>query len=149
MSTFNWAIGAGGPLRAIPGAVGSTYTIPPWPGLNGPAGPYAINTRSNYPLQINSASGQPVLVIKHDGEAVWSGKPSEAADALVKNLTFRLEKTAGVTKAARRRYYYQACKNILDKAERMTHEEFIDFLRKHVYTREGQVIMDTLKDEQN
>lgn len=90
-----------------------------------------------------------MLCIKPDGEAVWTGKPSEAADIMVKNLTFRFEDRAGITKAARRRYYYQACKNILAKAEHMQHEEFIDFLRKHVYTREGQIIVDSLKNEQN
>ena len=113
-------------------------------------GSLSINTtQPKYAFQLNSAPNQTVLMITPDGEAVWSGKPSEAADALMKNLTFRLEETAGFTKAVRRRYYYQACKNILSKAETMTHEEFIDFLRKHVYTREGQVIMDTLKNEQN
>lgn len=121
------------------------------PGVATPqVGSFAINaTQPKYSFQLNSEPGRTVLVIKPDGEAIWSGKPSEAADALMKNLTFRLEENAGVTKAVRRRYYYQACKNILNKAESMTHEEFIDFLRKHVYTRESQVIMDTLKNEQN
>jgi hypothetical protein len=88
-----------------------------------------------------------VLTITGDGDVEWTGKPSEAADVLVKSFQFAVENKKGVTKAARRRYYYRACKNILNKAEKMEHEQFIDFLQKQVYNRERKVIIDSLKGD--
>jgi accessory colonization factor AcfC len=89
----------------------------------------------------------PVLTITGDGDVIWSGKPSEAADILVQSFQFAVEDKKGITKAARRRYYYRACKNLLAKAEKMEHPEFVDFLRKHVYNKERRVIMSALKGE--
>ena len=88
-----------------------------------------------------------VLTITGDGDVVWSGKPSEAADILVTSFQFAVEDKKGITKAARRRYYLKACQNILNKAEKMEHEEFLDFLKKQVYNKERKVIMDALKGE--
>ncbi len=90
-----------------------------------------------------------MLIITKDGDVEWHGKPSEAADALVRTFQFKVEDMKGVTKAARRRYYLRACQNILNKAETMEHAEFIDFLKKHVYNKERTVIMDSLKYEQD
>ena len=89
-----------------------------------------------------------VLTITGDGEVIWSGKPSQAADVLVRSFQLAVEDAKGVTKAARRRYYYKACKNILNKAEKMEHDEFVDFLRKQVYNRERTVILDGLKGKE-
>lgn len=89
-----------------------------------------------------------VLTITGDGDVQWTGRPSEAADILVKSFQFAVEDKKGVTKAARRRYYYKACKNILNKAEKMEHKEFIDFLQKQVYNRERKVIIDSLKGDE-
>lgn len=94
-------------------------------------------------------NNKPVLIITADGDVEWLGKPSEAADILVSSFQLKVEESKGVTKAARRRYYLKACQNILNKAERMEHSEFVDFLRKHVYNRERKVIMDALKGEEN
>jgi len=88
-----------------------------------------------------------VLVITSDGDVEWNGKPSEAADCLVRTFQFAVEDMKGVTKAARRRYYYKACKNILNKAEKMEHQEFLDFLQKQVYNKERRVIMDSLRGD--
>ena len=96
-------------------------------------------------IQFNNKNSQPVLVITQDGDVEWHGKPSEAADCLERVFQFKVEDMKGVTKAARRRYYHRACKNILNKAEKMEHEEFLDFLRKQVYNKERTVIMDSLK----
>ncbi len=90
-----------------------------------------------------------ILTITADGDVIWNGKPSQAADVLVRTFQIAVENKKGVTKAAKRRYYYQACKNILNKAERMEHQEFIDFLQKQVYNRERKVIIDSLKGEQD
>ena len=88
------------------------------------------------------------MIITQDGDVEWHGKPSEAADCLVRTFQFAVEDMKGVTKAARRRYYLRACQNILNKAEKMEHTEFVDFLKKQVYNKERRVIMDSLKGEQ-
>lgn len=98
-------------------------------------------------ITFNSTPTTPVLTITSDGEVIWNGKPSEAADILVQSFQFKVEQTKGFTKAARRRYYYIACKNILNKAEKMEYREFLDFLQKHVYNKERKVILDGLKGE--
>lgn len=100
----------------------------------------------NNNITFNTPS-KPVLTITGDGDVIWSGKPSEAANILVQSFQFKVEETKGFTKAARRRYYYKACKNILNKAEKMEHQEFLDFLNKHVYNKERKVILDGLKGE--
>lgn len=99
-------------------------------------------------ISFNNKESKPVLIITNDGEVEWHGKPSEAADALVRTFQFTVENEKGVTKAARRRYYLRACRNILNKAEKMEKEEFIAFLQKQVYNKERRVIMDTLKGEE-
>jgi len=96
-------------------------------------------------IQFNNRDSKPVLVITQDGDVEWHGKPSEAAEALTRTFQFAVEDMKGVTKAARRRYYYRACKNILNKAEQMEHQEFLDFLKKHVYNKERRVIVDALQ----
>lgn len=110
-----------------------------------------INIASNYipnnNITFNSAPAKPVLTITADGDVIWSGKPSEAADCLVRTFQFKVEDVKGVTKAARRRYYLRACQNILNKAEKMEHTKFVDFLKKQVYNKERRVIMDSLKGD--
>ena len=102
---------------------------------------------SNNAIQFNNKNSQPVLIITKDGDVEWHGKPSEAAEALTRTFQFAVEDMKGVTKAARRRYYYRACKNILNKAEKMEHQEFLDFLQKQVYNKERRVIMDSLRGD--
>jgi hypothetical protein len=99
-------------------------------------------------ITLGNPSNPAVLVITQDGDVEWHGKPSEAADCLVRSFQFAVEDMKGVTKAARRRYYLKACQNILNKAEKMEHQEFLDFLQKQVYNKERRVIMDSLKGEQ-
>jgi hypothetical protein len=98
-------------------------------------------------ITFNNQNSKPVLIITQDGDVEWHGKPSEAANALVRTFQFTVEDMKGVTKAARRRYYLRACQNILNKAEKMEHTEFVDFLRKQVYNKERTVIMDALKGD--
>ena len=93
----------------------------------------------------NAANNKPVLVITSDGEVEWHGKPSKAAEILVTSFQFAVEDKKGITKAARRRYYYKACKNI---AEGMEYHQFLDFLRKQVYNKERRVIVDGLTSEE-
>jgi hypothetical protein len=99
-------------------------------------------------ITFKSQNDNTVLVITKDGDVEWHGKPSEAADTLVRTFQFAVESQQGITKAARRRYYYGACKNILNKAEKMEQNQFLDFLRKQVYNKERRVIMDGLKGEE-
>ena len=99
-------------------------------------------------ITFNSKPSTPVLTITEDGDVIWSGKPSEAANILVQSFQFKVEETKGFTKAARRRYYYKACKNILNKAEKMEQDQFLDFLRKQVYNKERRVIIDGLKGDE-
>ena len=136
-----WVGGAAGSSTPIFGGAGANYTA--GSGLN------FANYTPNNSITFNGQSGKPVLVITNDGDVEWHGKPSEAADCFVQTFQFTVEKTKGFTKANRRRYYYLACKNILNKAEGMEREEFLDFLRKHVYNKERTVIMDGLRGEEN
>ena len=103
---------------------------------------------NNNMISFNNPDSKPVLVITNDGDVEWHGKPSEAADCLVRTFQFKVEDMKGVTKSARRRYYLQACQNILNKAETMPHDEFVAFLQKQVYNKERRVIMDGLKGEE-
>jgi len=100
-------------------------------------------------VQFNSSGPKTVLTITGDGDVIWTGKPSEAADILVRSFQMSVEDAKGVTKAARRRYYALACRNILSKAEDMEYEEFLAFLNREVYNRERKVILDSLKGEDN
>jgi hypothetical protein len=113
---------------------------------------YGAGLSINYTTQRNTITfGNPsnpaVLVITADGDVEWNGKPSEAAEALTRTFQFAVEDMKGITKAARRRYYHRACKNILNKAEKMEHQEFLDFLQKQVYNKERRVIMDSLRGD--
>lgn len=110
---------------------------------------YAGSLTPNSSITFNTQGNKRVLVITQDGDVEWHGKPSEAADCLVRTFQFKVEDMKGVTKAARRRYYAMACRNLLEKSEKMNHKEFIDFLNKEVYNREKRVIMDSLKGEDN
>lgn len=94
----------------------------------------------------NSGLSSTVLTITQDGDVIWNGKPSEAADILVRSFQMRVEDENGVTKAAKRRYYALACRNILKQAEQMEYEEFLAFLNREVYNRDRKVILDGLKD---
>jgi hypothetical protein len=105
------------------------------------------NIVPNNTITFGNPSNPNVLVITHDGDVEWNGKPSEAAEALKRTFQFVVEDKKGITKAARRRYYLRACQNILNKAEKMEYEEFVAFLNKQVYNREKRVIMDSLKGE--
>ena len=94
-------------------------------------------------------NNKPVLTITQDGDVEWTGKPSEAADAIMRVLQIRVEDKKGLTKAARRRYYALACRNILEQAERMEYEEFLAYLNREVYNRNSKVIMDSLRGEED
>jgi hypothetical protein len=118
------------------------WTVPVGQGLS------IGNIVPNNSITFGNPSNPKVLVITHDGDVEWHGKPSEAADALVRTFQFKVEDMKGVTKAARRRYYLRACQNILNKAEKMEHPEFIDFLQKQVYNKERRVIIDTLQGKE-
>jgi len=126
-------------ISAIYGAQGSSYTAGSGLGI-GANVPYAPNS-----IQFNNTNTKPVLTITHDGEVIWDGKPSEAAEALKRTFQFTVEDMKGVTKAARRRYYWRAVDNLARKSEQMTADEFVDFVRKQAYNRECKVLIDTLK----
>lgn len=94
-----------------------------------------------------SAANLAILTITHEGDVIWNGKPSEAAGILVRSFQMRVEDEKGVTKAAKRRYYALACRNILKQAEQMEYEEFLAFLNREVYNRDRKVILDGLKNQ--
>jgi hypothetical protein len=102
---------------------------------------------TNNAITFSNKDSKPVLVITKDGDVEWHGKPSEAAEALETIFQFKVEDMKGITKAARRRYYAMACRNILEKAEQMEYKDFLVFLNKQVYNREKTVIMDSLQGE--
>ena len=108
--------------------------------------PYSSLISSNV-IEFTNNENKPVLSITQDGDVEWHGKPSEAAEAMKRTFQFTVEDMKGVTKAARRRYYLRACQNILNKAQKMEHDDFVAFLQKQVYNKERRVIMDSLKEE--
>jgi len=101
----------------------------------------------NHSITFNSQGNKPVLIITKDGDVEWRGKPSESAEALKRTFQFTVEDMKGVTKAARRRYYYRAVSNLAKKSQSMSANEFVDFVQKQAYTRERKVILDSLKGE--
>ena len=116
-----------------------SYTIGP---------PYTIGASSTPSMiTVNSKDNKKLMEITSNGDVEWYGKPSEAARVLVQCLQMQVETTKGITKAAKRRYYYMACKNLLKKSKTMKHEEFVDFLEKQVYNRESKIIWDALSNE--
>jgi len=125
------------------GAIGSPYKYQAGLGISMPP------PTTNNSIQFNNKNSQPVLIITHDGDVEWHGKPSEAAEALTRTFQFKVEDMKGVTKAARRRYYWKAVDNLAKKSEKMSAEEFVDFVRKQAYNRECRVLIDTLKGEVN
>jgi len=125
------------------GAIGSPYNYQAGLGISMPP------PTTNNSIQFNNKNSQPVLIITHDGDVEWHGKPSEAAEALTRTFQFKVEDMKGVTKAARRRYYWRAIDNLAKKSEKMSAEEFVDFVRKQAYNRECRVLIDTLKGEVN
>jgi len=135
--------------------LGSAYSIQASAGANGGSGSgiYSIGQiHAPHPphvITVHSADGKPVLVITRDGDVEWHGKPSEAAKVMVRSLQVKVEESKGVDKAARRRYYYLACRNLLSKAKQMDQEKFIDYLEKQVYNREIKIMWDALSNEQN
>jgi hypothetical protein len=98
-------------------------------------------------IVFNSSDNNAILTITGAGDVIWSGKPSEAAAVMVRSFTFTVEDELGISKAARRRYYYLACRNLLSKAKKMDGKELIDHLEKEVYNREGKVMWDALTNE--
>jgi hypothetical protein len=116
-----------------------------------PSTPFTWNTNiaNTVPsmITLNSKDNKKVMEITSNGDVEWYGKPSEAARILVQSLQMQVETTKGITKAAKRRYYYMACKNLLNKSKTMSHQEFVDFLEKQVYNRESKIIWDALSNE--
>lgn len=149
-------LGSAFSYHSSPGANGGIGTTLNYGGLaagaNGTSGSgiYSISqSYTNNAITINSSSNKTVMIITKEGDVEWYGKPSEAAKVLVRILQVAVDDSKGVTKAARRRYYYMACKNILGKAKTMDHDKFIDYLEKQVYNREVKIMWDALSNEQN
>lgn len=134
-----------------PGTGIIAQTVASWSAYNIPAGVTSATFVPNNNIQFNTgkSNAYPILTITGDGDVIWNGKPSQAADILVRSFQLAVEDAKGVTKAAKRRYYLLACQNLLNKATTMEHNEFVDFLKKQVYNRETKVIMDSLKYGQN
>ena len=129
--------------------IGSNGTLPQWTSLAGSGLTIGNLQPNNNMISFHDKNEKAILIITNDGDVEWNGKPSEAADALVRTFQFKVEDMKGVTKAARRRYYLRACQNILNKAEKMEHNQFVAFLQKQVYNKERRVIMDSLKGNEN
>lgn len=134
---FTWKGNQGIGVGVVAQTIGQLH-----PSLSSTVSTVAAQTSA---FTFQTADNKPVLIIRKDGEVEWHGKPSEAATVMAACFQFKVEDKQGVTKATRRRYYLTACKNILNKAEKMQHEEFIDFLKSQVYNRERRVIMDSLQ----
>jgi hypothetical protein len=133
--------GTSGQVLASNGVGQSYFTFAPTSNLS--VGTFVPNNN----ITFNSQQNKPVLVITGNGDVEWHGKPSEAADCLVRTFQFAVEEKKGVTKAARRRYYYRAVNNLAKKSRTMSAEQFVDFVQKQAYTRERKVILDSLRGE--
>ena len=102
----------------------------------------------NSGITFNSQGSNEILRITPEGDVKWSGTPSQAAEVFRQCLQFHVEDQVKFKAAARSRYYMLACKNILNKAETMQHDELLDFLKDQVYNRERKVIIDSLKGKE-
>ena len=102
----------------------------------------------NTGITFNSQGSKEVVRITPEGDVKWSGTPSQAAEVFRQCLQFHVEDQVKFKAAARSRYYMLACKNILNKAETMQHDELLDFLKDQVYNRERKVIIDSLKGKE-
>lgn len=130
-----------------PGVGFTAQTVASWSAHNIPV--TTLNSTANNMSGFNFVSQQEtILTITGDGEVIWKGKPSQAADILVRSFQLAVEDKKGITKSARRRYYWKAVDNLAKKSEKMSPEEFVDFVRKQAYNRERKVLIDTLKGEQ-
>lgn len=122
------------------GAVGPTTIYQQPKGSNGPAGP----VKSNLSIEANSKE---VLRITADGNVLWFGKPSQAADVL-RNILCNLVDEK-IKPSMRQRTYVRACQSILARARTMEKSELIDFLEKSIENRKTSEIMLLLRDDKN
>jgi hypothetical protein len=126
------------------GPVGATGQS--WPaGSNGPPGPSNPYVFVNTNNQTNAAisftdQDRAVLTITKDGDVVWGGKPSKAADVLEQTLGNMIDGKAA-SASMRQRTYMRACQSLLSKARNMTKEEFIAHLEESIANRNSKVVL--------
>ena len=93
-------------------------------------------------------NGKNVLNITADGEVVWMGKPSQAADHFVRMLENVIDSRVA-TASMRQRTYLRACRSILARARSMSTEELIAFLEGSVQNRENHVMLLSLRNDKS
>lgn len=130
-----------GPQGAM-GPVGATGQS--WPaGSNGPANPYVyVNTtgQNNAALTFTTSTNDAVLTITKDGDVVWGGKPSKAADVLEQTLCNMIDGKAA-SASMRQRTYMRACRSLLARVRTMTKEEFIAHLEESIANRNSKFVL--------
>lgn len=131
------AIGASGPQGAM-GPVGS----------NGPASPHKLvlyhDQYENAAITFTNQN-KTVLTITNDGDVIWSGKPSQAADVLEQTFSNMIDSKAA-SASMRQRTYMRACQSLLAKARSMTKEEFIAHLEESIANRNSKVVLLALNE---
>jgi hypothetical protein len=112
-------------------------------GSNGPANPYVyVNTtaQNNAALTFTTSTNDAVLTITKDGDVIWGGKPSKAADVLEQTLGNMIDGKAA-SASMRQRTYMRACQSLLAKARNMTKEEFIVHLEESISNRNSKTVL--------
>lgn len=119
------------------------------PGSNGPAGPLGPSVCFNSPsfttMTITAANQKEVLKITPDGDVIWSGKPSEAAQIFENMLSNIVD--SRIKPSMRQRSYIRACESILSRARTMEKQELIEYLEKSIENRKNHEIMLLLRDK--
>jgi len=93
-----------------------------------------------------ASDNREVLRITAEGEVIWYGKPSDAADVLANMISNLID--SGFSTGMRQRTYIRACRSILSRARDMTKEELIAFLEESINNRISKSVLDALSADE-
>lgn len=89
-----------------------------------------------------ASDNREVLRITAEGEVIWYGKPSDAADVLANMISNLID--SGFSTGMRQRTYIRACRSTRD----MTKEELIAFLEESINNRISKSVLDALSADE-
>ena len=121
-------------------STGTGYTVPGSVSIM----PYQPPKRTA--LVLSGENGE-VLSISSDGTIEWKGKPSKAAEILIRTVGGHLDKIV-IGKQAMERSYRRGIEKCLRMAREMDHDAFIDMLEQELQARTSKaVLMELGRDE--
>jgi hypothetical protein len=121
-------------------SAGTGYTVP------GSVSVITYQPPKRSALVLSGENGE-VLSISSDGMIEWKGKPSKAAEILIRTFGGHLDNTV-IGKQAMERSYRRGIEKCLRMAREMDHDAFIDMLERELQTRTSKaVLMELRRDE--